>query len=241
MIGTRSARVIGPGRAGSALAAAVAGTDAWTVDDVLGRGDDIAAAAVGVDLLVLAVPDPSIAEVAAVVEPVATTVVAHMAGSLGLDVLAPHGRRAVLHPLASLPGGDRGADQLRGVWWGLSTGGDPLADELVADLGGHVLHVDDADRVRYHAAAAIAANHVVALLGQVERIAGSIGLPLGAYLPLVRTAVENVAAVGPAAALTGPVQRGDEATLARHRAALPADERPAYDALVEEARKLCST
>jgi predicted short-subunit dehydrogenase-like oxidoreductase (DUF2520 family) len=234
----RSARVIGPGRAGSALAAALVATGRWTVDGVLGRDDDPSEAAAGVDLLVIAVPDPIVAGVAASVEPSAGTVVAHMAGSLGLDVLVPHERRAVLHPLASLPGGELGAARLPGVWWGLSTDGDPLADEVVADLGGHHLHVADADRTRYHAAAAIAANHVVALLGQVERIAASIGVPLEAYLPLVRTAVDNVADLGPAGALTGPVGRGDTATVARHLAALPPDEWPAYAALVDQAQRL---
>jgi predicted short-subunit dehydrogenase-like oxidoreductase (DUF2520 family) len=234
----RTARVIGAGRAGSALAGALAGTGRWFVVEVLGRRDDPSAAAMGVDLLVLAVPDPVVAEVAASVAPLPATVVAHMAGALGLDVLAPHDRRAVLHPLASLPPGELGPARLPGVWWGLSTDGDPLADEVVADLGGRALHVADADRARYHAAAAIAANHVVALLGQVERIAVSIGVPLEAYLPLVRTAVDNVAALGPAGALTGPVARRDTATVQRHLAALPPEERPAYEALVEQAQRL---
>ena len=97
------------------------------------------------------------------------------------------------------------------------------------------------DRARYHAAAAIAANHLVALLGQVERVAGPIGVPLDAYLDLARGAVDNVAALGPAAALTGPVARGDEATMARHRAALPPEEVAAYDAGVALCRQLLET
>jgi predicted short-subunit dehydrogenase-like oxidoreductase (DUF2520 family) len=237
----RSVRVVGPGRAGTALAGALGATGRWRVDGVLGRDEDVRAAGHGVDLLVLAVPDPAVAEVAAAVEPVASTVVAHMAGSLGIAVLAPHARCAVLHPLASLPGGDLGAERLRGAWWGLSSAGDALADEVVADLDGHPLRVADADRDRYHAAAAIAANHVVALLGQVERVAASIGVPLEAYLSLTRTAVDNVAALGPRDALTGPVERGDRATVARHLAALPPGERAGYEAMVREAEKLCST
>jgi predicted short-subunit dehydrogenase-like oxidoreductase (DUF2520 family) len=239
MTSTRSLRIVGPGRAGSALAAALSATGRWALDGVLGRGDDPSTAAAGVDLLVLAVPDAAVADVAASVRP-GDAVVAHLAGSLGLDVLAPHARRAVLHPLASMPGGDLGAERLRGVWWGLSAGGDALALDVVADLDGHPLSIADGDRARYHAAAAIAANHVVALLGQVERVGASIGVPLDAYLPLVRSAVDNVAALGPAAALTGPVKRGDTATIERHLAALPADEREGYEAMVREASKLCS-
>ncbi len=237
----RSVRIVGPGRAGTALAGALSTTGRWRVEGVLGRSDDVGAAAAGVDLVVLAVPDGAVAGVAAAVEPVGAAVVAHMAGALGTGVLAPHPRRAVLHPLASMPGGELGPARLRGAWWGLAVGGDPLAEELVADLDGHPLHIADADRDRYHAAAAMAANHVVALLGQVERVAASIGVPLAAYLTLTRTAVDNVEALGAAAALTGPVARGDTATIERHLAALPADERDGYDAMVREARKLCSS
>src|SRR3954469_21345287 len=97
----RTARIVGPGRAGQALARAL--TDAgWVVEPLVGRGGDVAGAAEGVDLLVIATPDAAIADVAAAVRPVATTVVAHLAGSLGLDALAPHERRASVHPLVSL-------------------------------------------------------------------------------------------------------------------------------------------
>ena len=64
------------------------------------------------------------------------------------------------------------------------------------------------------------------------------GIPLEAFLALVRGTVDNVADLGPAAALTGPVARGDEATIQRHLAALPDAERAAYEAMVAEARKL---
>jgi predicted short-subunit dehydrogenase-like oxidoreductase (DUF2520 family) len=119
--------------------------------------------------------------------------------------------------------------------------GDPLAGEVVGALDGRPLTVAERDRVRYHAAACIASNHLVALLGQVERIGASTGVPLAAYLDLVRTTVENVAALGPAAALTGPVARGDEVTVARHLAALDADERPAYAAMADQARRLVAS
>ncbi len=232
-------RVIGPGRAGRSLGLALEGVG-WELAGYLGRDDDPAAAASGVDLLVIATPDPAVAEVAAAVGPVPGTVVAHVAGSLGLDALAPHERRAVLHPLVSLPDPERGAARLAagGAWFGLAVGGDPLGDEVVAALGGRAVHVADDDRAGYHAAAAIASNHLVGLLGQVERVAAGVAVPLEAYLDLVRVTVENVAALGPAAALTGPVKRGEEPTLARHLAALPHDERAAYEAGVALCRRL---
>ena len=74
---------------------------------------------------------------------------------------------------------------------------------------------------------------------QVERVADGIGVPLAAYLDLARVSLDDVAALGPAAALTGPVRRGDRATVAAHLAALAPEERAAYEALSQEAARLC--
>jgi predicted short-subunit dehydrogenase-like oxidoreductase (DUF2520 family) len=87
----------------------------------------------------------------------------------------------------------------------------------------------------------IASNHLVALLGQAQRVAAAAGVPLEAYLDLVRDTVENVADLGPAGALTGPAARGDWTTIERHLAALDAidpRERPTYEAMVALARRL---
>ena len=231
-------RIIGPGRAGGSLAGAL--TDAgWDVRPPLARGDDLADAADGVDLLVVATPDAAVAEVAASVRPHAEAVVAHLSGSLGLAPLAGHPRTAVVHPLVALPDAVRGAERLRGAWFGLSAEGDPLGALVVRALDGRVVTVHEGDWVRYHAAAVVAANHLVALLGQVERVAASISVPLAAYLDLARGSLDDVADLGPAAALTGPVRRGDTATVAAHLAALPAEERAAYEALAAEAARLC--
>ena len=224
-------RVIGPGRAGRSLSLAL-DRAGWRVLPPLGRGDDVAGAAAGTDLLVIATPDAVIAEVAQAIQAVDSTVVAHLAGSLGLDVLAPHPRRASLHPLVPLADPEIGSQQLRGAWFAVA--GDDLADRVVADLGGHAVPVADSDRAAYHAAACIASNHLVALLAQAERVAATAGVPLAAYLDLVRATVDNVERLGPAAALTGPAARGDWATIDAHRAALPRSERPAYDAMVAE-------
>ena len=229
-------RVIGPGRAGSSLAMALQ-TVGWTVENPRHRGDDLTDAAAGVDLLVVATPDAAIADVAAAVSPVEATVVIHLAGSLGVDVLSPHPRRGALHPLVSLPTPEVGAERLAADAW-FAVAGDPLVDQVVADLGGHAFTVADEDRASYHAAACIASNHLVALLGQVERVGGQAGVPLEAYLDLVRATVENVATLGPAPALTGPAARGDWPTIERHLAALDPSERPAYEAMMQSARRL---
>ena len=208
----------------------------WRVEAPLRRGDDLAHAAAGVDLLIIATPDAAVVDVAAAVEPVADTVVAHLAGSLDLDVLGVHRRRASIHPLVSLPDPEVGASRLQGAWFALA--GDPFARTVVEALGGQWFTVADEDRAAYHAAACIASNHLVALLGQAERVGAAVGVPREAFLDLVRATVENVAALGPARALTGPAARGDVETLERHRAALDPSELAAYDAMVSLARRL---
>jgi predicted short-subunit dehydrogenase-like oxidoreductase (DUF2520 family) len=207
----------------------------WTVESVAGRGSHLAGLASRVDLVLLCVPDGAVADVARAMAP-GDAVIAHVAGSLGLDVLAPHERRGSIHPLASLPNAELGAERLRGATFAVA--GDPMSQDIVDTLGGTAITVDDADRAAYHAAACIASNHLVALMAQVERVSAGTGVALDAYLGLVRQSVENVAAVGPAAALTGPAARGDDATLDRHRAALDPSELPAYNAMVELCRRL---
>jgi predicted short-subunit dehydrogenase-like oxidoreductase (DUF2520 family) len=230
-------RIVGPGRAGTSLALALTNAG-WDVAPMLGRRDDPADAAGGVDLLVLATPDDAIRDVARAVAPVASTVVAHLSGARGLDVLAPHERRAAVHPLVALPTPEVGAKRLVGGWFAVA--GDSLADEVVTALRGRSFTVEDADRATYHAAAVIASNHLVALMGQVERLAGDVGVPLDAYLDLAAATLDNVAELGPGAALTGPAARGDEATIRRHLRALPADERRAYRGMVDAARRLAA-
>jgi predicted short-subunit dehydrogenase-like oxidoreductase (DUF2520 family) len=199
-------------------------------------------AARGVDVLLIATPDDTVTEVSAQIAPVGSTVVLHLSGSLGLEALASHPRRGSLHPLVPLPSPAVGTVRLRsGITFAVA--GDPMARQLAEDLGGRVVEVDDAQRVSYHAAAAIAANHLVALLGQVERVAAAAGLPLDAFAGLVRAATEDAFALGPRAALTGPAGRGDWRTIEGHRRALaalpgPRTEVAAYDAMVDLARRL---
>jgi predicted short-subunit dehydrogenase-like oxidoreductase (DUF2520 family) len=208
----------------------------------IGRLDSVSDAARGVDLLVIATPDSEVGRVAAAVEPVDTTVVIHLSGSLGLDVLDGHARRGSLHPLMPLPNPTVGAERLRsGITFAVA--GDWLTRDLAAALGGRTIEVPDHARAAYHAAATIAANHQVALIGQVERVAASIGVPLEAFAGLVRAATADALTLGPADALTGPAVRGDWETVERHRASLATlaghrTELAAYDAMVGLARRL---
>lgn len=234
-----SVRLVGPGRAGRSLAGALVDVGC-RVAPLLGRGDDLSGAAAGVDLLVLATPDATLSAVSAAVAPVESTVVAHLSGALGLEVLTPHPRRAALHPLAPLPSPEVGRVRLRsGISY--AAAGDPLVRDVVGLLGGRLLEVEDHQRAAYHAAACIASNHLVALLGQVERVAAGAGLELDAFVGLARHALVDAAELGPAAALTGPAARGDHSTVARHRAVLDPDELPGYDAGVALARRLAAS
>jgi predicted short-subunit dehydrogenase-like oxidoreductase (DUF2520 family) len=100
--------------------------------------------------------------------------------------------------------------------------------------------IADDDRAAYHAAASIASNYLVALEDTAERLLATTGAPRSALVPLVRATVENWAREG-AGALTGPIARGDEETVARQRAAV-AERAPEllelFDALTNSTREL---
>jgi predicted short-subunit dehydrogenase-like oxidoreductase (DUF2520 family) len=115
------------------------------------------------------------------------------------------------------------------------------AEALAAVLGMRATRVSDEDRAAYHAAASIASNFLVTLEGAAERLAATAGVDRELLVPLVRAAVENWAADGAEQALTGPIARGDEETVARQRAAVEErtpDLLPLFDALVDATRTL---
>jgi predicted short-subunit dehydrogenase-like oxidoreductase (DUF2520 family) len=112
-----------------------------------------------------------------------------------------------------------------------------LAEELVAELGGTPMWIDEADRTLYHAALAHGANHLVTLVSQAMdllRQAGSAD-PAAVMRPLLGAALANAVDYGDAA-LTGPVVRGDVTTIRAHvdafaESGTPADTRDSYAAL----------
>ncbi|HEY5438552.1 MAG TPA: DUF2520 domain-containing protein [Acidimicrobiales bacterium] len=223
--------LVGAGRAGSSFAVALrrAGHDVRLL-----HHDELAK--VGpTSLVILCVPDDALATVAASL-PEGGYVVAHVAGSRNLDVLSPHARVASLHPLMALPSGELGARRLVGATYCVS--GDDLVRDVVLSLRGRVITIRDDQRGAYHAAAVVASNHLVALMGQVETLAQSVGLTLDDFLPLAEQSLADVAAVGAHDALTGPASRGDMATIDAHLAAIPESERSTYVALANAAFEL---
>ena len=228
--------VIGRGRLGTALAATLAGAPRLSLIGPLGRGE----APRDVDAVLLCVPDDQIAAAAAGIAP--GPLVGHCSGATGLDVLAPH-EAFSLHPLMTVTA--HGAD-FAGAGAAIA-GSTPralaVARTLAGALGLDAAQVADADRATYHAAASIASNFLVTLEGMAERLAAQAGLSRAQLVPLVRATVENWAALGARDALTGPVARGDEGTVARQRDAV-AQRAPelleVFDALVRATRALAA-
>jgi predicted short-subunit dehydrogenase-like oxidoreductase (DUF2520 family) len=232
--------VIGAGRVGAVLAAKfrLAG---HTITSVSGRshathlrvesllpGIDIlepAGVAARSEILILSVPDDSLILVAEELAATGTVrpgqVVMHTSGRHGLEALAALTRRGArpiaFHPAMTFTGTDVDLD--RSCVFGLTAahGERALAEQLVADLGGTAMWVDEANRALYHAALAHGANHLVTLVSQsmeMLRLAGAAD-PAAVLRPLLAAALDNSLTYGDAA-LTGPVVRGDITTIRAH-------------------------
>lgn len=228
----------GRGRVGSATASALRAAGI-RVHGPTGRGETVPAA----DVVLLCVPDDQITAVAARID--AAGPVGHMSGATALTDAVTFG----IHPLQTFAGGE-GAAAFRGIG-GAIAGRTPddlaVARELAVRLGATPFVIDDAQRAAYHAAASIASNYVLTLLAAAEEVARAAGLDAadarGLLAPLVRRTVENWAVRGPADALTGPVARGDEQTVARQRAAVAAgapDVLALFDAALADTRALAA-
>src|SRR5262249_4441615 len=210
-------------------------------------GASVVEAAVGgheAALVILATPDAAIADAGSAIARGLRSgaLVVHLSGACPLEELdklqgeRPDVAIGALHPLQSLPSVELGLERLPGSWCAVD--GPPAVERLALTLGMRPFRVAPGRRAQYHAAATIASNHLVALLGQAVPVADAAGVPPEALLPLVRASVDNVDALGAGDALTGPVARGDADTVARHLDTLPPDERAAYRALAREALRL---
>lgn len=225
--------IVGPGRLGGALAEALARAG-YEVIGPAGRGADGS----GADAVLLCVPDDEIAAAAALIAP--GRPVGHCSGATGLGVLAPHEAFSV-HPLMTVTAGGAAFAGAGAAIAGNSSRALALARELAGALRMRAVEVAEDDRPAYHAAASIASNFLITLEAAAERLAASAGVDRELLVPLVRATVENWASLGPGPALTGPVARGDEATVARQRSAVAArtpDALELFDALTRATRAL---
>ena len=230
---TARVAIVGSGRMGQALAAALARCGV-EVDGPHGRG----ATGSEADVVLLCVPDAEIGPAAALIEP--GRLVGHCSGATTLEPLEPHEAFSI-HPLLTVTGPTARFDGAGCVVAGTTERALGTATALARTLGMRVAVVPDEDRAAYHAAASMASNYVVTLAGAAERLAESVGLDRALLVPLVRAAVENWASEGAARALTGPIARGDEATAARQRSAVAAHAPQllaVWDALAAETRAL---
>lgn len=246
----RDVVVIGPGRVGTTLAAALGRAGYRVV--AAGGGSDASRArfadhVAGVRLaadpaevvgrggtVLVTTPDDA-------VEPVVTALavadafvegqrVVHVAGSHGLDVLQRAAlvgcRVAACHPAQTIPGTPVDPDVLVGAAWAVTCAAEdrPWAFDLVEGLGGDAHVVPDDRRVLYHAGLTVGSNTVGAAVAVARQLllAARVHDPAAFLAPLLRASVDNVLAGG-AQALTGPVVRGDLGTVTAHLAQLDAD------------------
>ena len=159
-----------------------------------------------------------------------TGVALHTCGARGPEALAPLQKVGVacgvLHPLQTVAAAEQGVKSLERISFGLAGDRHALdwAEDIVARLDGRSLSIA-ADRLPlYHAGATMAGNALIALIDAAVVLMGQAGVERQAALqaigPLCRASLENALRVGPEAALTGPIARGDVATVAVHLKAL---------------------
>lgn len=206
--------IVGDGRLGGVLARALNAAGMLVLGPVE-RGGVIPDA----DIVLLCVPDSAIPDAATAARPHARFL-GHVSGATGLDTVD-----FSVHPLQTFTGTESPA-VFHGVGAAIAGRTDDalaIAGQLADVLGAHVFRIDDAHRASYHAAASFASNFVLAVLDAAETLAEAAGVPgdeaRRLLAPLVGQTLENWVAAGASAVLTGPIARGDEATVARQRAA----------------------
>jgi len=257
--------IIGPGRAGVGLALALAqagyqvrlhGRSKKPVPKPLtltvGPADEPPAWIAQAGVVVLAVKDDAIRPLAEALARAgaigADQVVLHLSGVQGQEALGPlvSSRAALgsLHPLQTISDPERAPDRLRGAWAAVE--GMPravqAAEGLAQDLGMHPFRIPSKAKPVYHAGAVFASNYFVVVEAVAQRLLRHAGLSDAeawqALRPLVEGTFQNLTHQEPLAALTGPVARGDEATIQRHLESLTRDDALLYRALGRAALEL---
>ena len=234
--------VVGAGRVGAALGAALAraeheivavsavsaeslrraerflpGVPVRAVDEVVAESD----------FVLLAVPDDAL-------RPLVTglasadlwrpgQLVAHTSGASGIGILDAAAARGVLplalHPVMTFTGRPEDVDRIEGATFGVTADEElrPVAEALVVEMGGEPVWVPESARPLYHAALTVGSNHLVTLVNDALGMLSGAGVdePARLIAPLLSAALDNVLRLGDAA-LTGPVSRGDVDTVQVH-------------------------
>lgn len=262
-----SLSIIGAGKVGKSLGKLWAGKAAFDLRDVLNRSQASAQSAVefihggraisdyaalhAADIYLIATPDDQIAATctalaqAGVLSP--ASIVFHCSGALPSSILQAAIEQgaavASIHPIRSFASPEQVAQDFAGTWCGME--GDSRALDVLAPafaaIGARTVVIDTDAKIHYHAGAVFACNYLVTLLDVAVQSYGRAGIApdiaLQMMAPLVRETVENVFRIGPEAALTGPVARGDMATAKRQQQAVAAaDIAPGH--LYEEMMRL---
>ena len=182
-------------------------------------------------------------------QPLAGVTILHTNGALDRSVLAPLERLGAatgsLHPLQTF---GRGAlPQLAGCICAIEGAPRALraARRIARELGCIPVKIAAKDKPAYHAAGALAAGHVLAIVEAATRILLASGFTrkqaVRALLPLTRQTLTNFERLGPNAAWTGPLARGDLVTVKKHESALrkfPREYRDAYRAISQLALRV---
>jgi len=255
--------IIGAGRVGRALARKLR-ERGWKIAAVVARSEANARRAVrfigagqaqaGISsrvltarVMLVATPDSAVGKVAAELAAVGAAelrgkVVLHTSGPLSASVLAPlqqHGAAVgSIHPLQTFTG--IGLPALEGRIFTID--GDSaavrIARQMARDLDGLPVRISGAAKAAYHAAATMACGQILAVVEAATRILMSIGMKrreaVRALTPLTRQMLQNFERLGPKAAWTGALSRGDYGVIEAHLLALkkfPPEYSEAYDAL----------
>ncbi len=230
----RKFSVIGHGRVGGAILALLQDSGykpVWVVEvenhkSLIPVYKSLPDDPLGADIVFITVPDDLISEVVSTMasawkDKLKGKVVFHMSGLHTSDILEPlkklGAETASFHPLQSIMHPESARKALKGSVFTVE--GSPkavISARRIADkLGGEVLKIAKEDKVTYHTAAVVASNYITSLVAMAEDLMGDIGLKRGHMLPLIKGTLDNIEKHG-RVALTGPIRRGDWATVQRH-------------------------
>ena len=232
--------IIGCGRVGQTLARQWHSHEVFQIESILTRSHASAQGAVAfigaghaavdydalseADIYMIAAPDSAIAECASRLKVHRDAIVFHCSGAYPSSLLAATGAQtASLHPVKSFPAP---LEEFADTWCGLE--GDDAAVSVLTDalqkIGAHPVTISTADKTIYHAASVLASNYLTALAAAALDCLEKTGIDKGTgqkmLMPIIQGTVENIERLGPEAALTGPIARGDSALVAKQIEAL---------------------